>query len=74
MIDRDPREAIAQCFIRYVPVCDLLALDVERESDQKKLQALAKDVKSDGLCAGMDAMEVYTRLERVRKIRTSKRS
>jgi hypothetical protein len=54
---------------RFVPVCDLLALDIERESDQKKLQALAKDIKSDGLCDGMDGMEVYTRLDRVRKIR-----
>jgi len=54
---------------RYVPVRVLLTLDTNKESDQQKLQKLAKDIKSDGLCDGMDAMEVYTRLERVRKIR-----
>jgi hypothetical protein len=30
---------------------------------------MAKQVKLDGLCDGMDAMEVYTRLDRIRKIR-----
>ena len=30
---------------------------------------MARQVKIDGLCDGMDAMEVYTRLDRVRKIR-----
>lgn len=54
---------------RYVPVRDLLALDTNKEADQQKLQALAKEIKADGLCDGMDAMEVYTRLDRVRKIR-----
>ena len=54
---------------RYLPVRDLLALDMNKEADQQKLQALAKEVKVDGLCNGMDAMEVYTRLDRVRKIR-----
>src|SRR3984893_6754962 len=54
---------------RYVPVCNLLALDADKETDQQKLQKLAKEIKSDGLCGGMDAMEVYTRLDRVRKIR-----
>jgi hypothetical protein len=29
----------------------------------------AKQIKVDGLCDGMDAMEVYTRLDRIRKIR-----
>jgi hypothetical protein len=54
---------------RYVPVRDLLALDTNKEADQQKLQVLAKEIKADGLCDGMDAMEVYTRLDRVRKIR-----
>ncbi len=54
---------------RYVPIRNLLVLDTSKESDQKKLQDLAKQVKIDGLCDGMDAMEVYTRLDRVRKIR-----
>ena len=30
---------------------------------------MAKGIKLQGLCNGMDAMEVYTRLDRVRKIR-----
>lgn len=54
---------------RYIPVRDLLNLDTSNERDQNQLQALAKQVKIDGLCDGMDAMEVYTRLDRLRKIR-----
>ncbi|MGH7515820.1 MAG: hypothetical protein ACREOQ_23210 [Gemmatimonadales bacterium] len=30
---------------------------------------MAKQIKIEGLCDGMDAMEVYTRLDRIRKIR-----
>lgn len=54
---------------RYIPVRDILNLDTAREDDQKKLQEYAKRVKLDGLCDGMDAMEVYSRLDRLRKIR-----
>lgn len=54
---------------RYVPVRDMLVLDAEKEKDQRSLQELAKRVKIDGFCDGMDAMEVYTKLDRVRKIR-----
>jgi hypothetical protein len=54
---------------RYVPLRDLLVLDTAREQDQRTLEALAKKTKLDGLCDGMDAMEVYTRLDRIRKIR-----
>src|SRR5262249_7129629 len=54
---------------RYVPVSDLLVLDTQKEPDQKQLQDLAREVKVQGFCDGMDAMEVYTRLDRVRKIR-----
>lgn len=54
---------------RYVPVRDLIALDLDRDDDQKKLTDLAKDIKSEGLCDGLDAMEVKTRLERVCRIR-----
>ena len=54
---------------RYVPIRDLLVLDTSRENDQKQLQSFAKQIKIDGLCDGMDAMEVYTRLDQVRKIR-----
>lgn len=54
---------------RYIPLSRLLVLDVSRESDQKALVNLAKEIKVQGLCDGMDAMEVYARLDRVRKIR-----
>jgi len=54
---------------RYIPLSRLLVLDVSRESDQKSLVNLAKEIKVQGLCDGMDAMEVYARLDRVRKIR-----
>jgi len=54
---------------RYVPLHQLLVLDVNKEPDQQKLMGLAKDIKIQGLCDGMDAMEVYTRLDRVRKVR-----
>ena len=43
---------------RYVPVRDLLVLDTSREKDQRTLQDLAKEIKIEGLCDGMDAMEV----------------
>ncbi len=54
---------------RYVPVSKLLVLDAEKEKDQHALQELAKAIKVQGLCDGLDAMEVYTRLDRIRKIR-----
>lgn len=54
---------------RYIPLSRLLVLDTHHDEDQKALQELAKAIKYQGLCDGMDAMEVYTRLDRVRKIR-----
>lgn len=54
---------------RYVPLPDLLKLDADREQDHEALRNLAKEIKLQGLCDGMDAMEVFTRLERIRKIR-----
>ncbi|MBM4429884.1 MAG: DUF262 domain-containing protein [Chloroflexi bacterium] len=54
---------------RYIPLSKLLVLDVEKPKDQQELQRLAKEIKQQGLCGGMDAMEVYTRLDRIRKIR-----
>jgi hypothetical protein len=54
---------------RYIPLHKLLTLDVSREADLKTLQEMARQVKLDGFCDGMDAMEVYTRLDRIRKIR-----
>ena len=46
-----------------------MGLDTTREADQKTLTNLAREIKAQGLCDGMDAMEVYARLDRVRKIR-----
>ncbi len=54
---------------RYVRLSDLLNLDTQKEQDQKSLMDLARDIKRQNLCSGMDAMEVYTRLDGVRKIR-----
>jgi len=54
---------------RYVPLSTLLVLDTQKELDQQTLMGLARDIKAQGLCDGMDAMEVYARLDRVRKIR-----
>lgn len=54
---------------RYIPLNDLLILDIKKEDDQKKLENLARKIKSEGFCVNMDAMEIYTRLDRVRKIR-----
>lgn len=54
---------------RYIPISELLSLDTAKSDQQQKLMNLAKQVKLDGLCDGMDAMEVYTRLDRLRKIR-----
>ena len=54
---------------RYIPLAEILNLDTNKESDQKKLLELAKNVKMEGFCDGMDVTEVYTRLDRLRKIR-----
>ena len=55
---------------RYIPLSKLLVLDTNnKEADQQSLQALAKSIKVQGLCDGQDAMEVYARLDRIRKIR-----
>jgi hypothetical protein len=54
---------------RYLELSKLLTLDTQREADQKALQELARQIKAQGLCDGMDAMEIYARLDRVRKVR-----
>lgn len=54
---------------RYIRLSELLNLDVQKEEDQKTLRELSKKIKMEGFCDGMDAMEVYTRLDRIRKIR-----
>jgi hypothetical protein len=46
-----------------------LNLDIKKDQDQQTLQNMAREIKLQGWCDGMDAMEVYTRLDRVRKIR-----
>jgi hypothetical protein len=54
---------------RYISVSELLSLDIDRQEDQASLMNLARQVKLDGLCDGMDVMEVYARLDRLRKVR-----
>lgn len=54
---------------RYVEVSKLIGFDLEKDEDQKELRLLAKAIKTDYLCAGRDADEVKTRLERVCRIR-----
>jgi hypothetical protein len=54
---------------RYIPVRELLVLDTDKEGDQKLLREFAQRVKLEGFCDGMDAMEVYTKLNRIRNIR-----
>lgn len=54
---------------RWIRLSDLLQLDTNKLADSHKLQELAKTIKIEGLCGAMDAMEVYARLDRVRKIR-----
>jgi hypothetical protein len=54
---------------RWIRLSDLLQLDTNRPADSQKLQELAREIKLEGLCGNMDAMEVYSRLDRVRKIR-----
>ena len=54
---------------RYLSLSRLLTLDTERAADQQTLMQLAKDIKVQGFCDGLDAMEDYARLDRVRKTR-----
>lgn len=54
---------------RYVRLSELFVLDTQKEQDEKVLTNLAREIKAQGLCDGMDVMEVFTRLDRVRKIR-----
>ena len=54
---------------RYIPLTEVLNLDTNKDDEQKKLLELAKKVKLDGLCDGMDITEVYARLDRLRKMR-----
>jgi hypothetical protein len=56
---------------RYIPVRDILNLGVSQDDDLKSLLDTARRIKTDGLCEGKDTTEVFTRLDRVRKIRDS---
>lgn len=54
---------------RYIRLHTLLGLNVVRDEDQKQLQDLAEAVKADGVCGDVNAMTLYTRLDKVRRIR-----
>jgi hypothetical protein len=55
---------------RYIPLHRLLILDVDkRQDDRVVVQELAKEIKLEGLCDGMDAMAVYSRLYEISTIR-----
>lgn len=55
---------------RYLQVSRLLNLDVaKREEDQATLRELARDIKAQDLCPGLDAMDVYSRLYEIANIR-----
>jgi hypothetical protein len=53
---------------RYIPLAEILNIDMQKEDGQKQLRELSREIKAQGFCDGMDAMEVYTRLDRVIKI------
>ena len=55
--------------MRYIRLRDILKLDTSKEEDQKKLEKMAEAIKADGLCKDKSNMEVYTRLDRIRKFR-----
>jgi hypothetical protein len=55
---------------RYIPLHRLLTLDVDkRQEDRLAVQDLAKEIKLEGLCDGMDAMAVYSHLYEISTIR-----
>jgi len=55
---------------RYIPLHRLLILDVDkRQDDRVVVQELAKEIKLEGLCDGMDAMAVYSLLYEISTIR-----
>ena len=55
--------------MRYIKLRDILKLDTSKEDDQKELERMAEAIKADGLCKDKSNMEIYTRLDRIRKIR-----
>jgi len=71
----DPYFRVADAVIRrthgnrYVQMHRLLALNTDVEADRKTMTDLAREIKAEGLCDGMDATDVYSRLDQVRRIR-----
>jgi hypothetical protein len=57
---------------RYIPVSELLNIDSGSDQGRESLKALAREIKTNGLCNGLDATDVYERLSRVSEIRKQK--
>lgn len=56
--------------LRYLPVSRLLNLDAaKRAEDQERLRNLAREIKAQDLCVGLDAMDVYGKLYEIANIR-----
>jgi len=53
---------------QYIAVQKLLDLDLNNDNDKMALSVIAKEVKANGLCRGMAATGVKTRLKRVSRI------
>lgn len=54
---------------RYVALHTLLNLDTDKDTDSATLQALAETISQEELCPGESVMNIYARLDRIRKIR-----
>jgi len=54
---------------KYIKLSELLNVDTSKSEGQKWLEDLSLTIKSEGLCDGSSAMNVYTNLEKVSKIR-----
>mgnify|MGYP001251419993 CR=1 FL=1 len=53
---------------RYVPVADLVTVDVQSEKGEKALLALAARIKEEGYCADQKAETLFVRLQRVARM------
>ena len=71
----EPYFVVANAVIRksktkkYIKLRDIFKLSTNKENDDKELGKMAKAIKEDGLCKDMDDMEIFTKLDRIRKIR-----
>jgi len=54
---------------RYISVSELLNIDSGSDQGQASLKTLAREIKANGLCDGMDVMDVYSRLSSISDIR-----